>query len=195
MTRTVDPPRVSDALSVRQGRVRASQAVVVSVEATREAVVAAQLTTLDARHLAGQYGAFIRGWTRGLVQTRHQDQELRLFLTAWGPCLLALALQDAAEDQGSPAQIQATLSIVGGLAAAGTAGDGVLVLRLGLRHGVPPTGVALEAAVVVEHYAPRLLALPLPGALGRLLYTMTQARLHRAITTAFVQDLVTRLIT
>jgi hypothetical protein len=193
MSRPVGRPPVIDTLCVRQGRVRTTQTLVVPLATAREAKVADRLTACRARQLAGLYGAFIRTWTRGLVQPRHEGSTLRLCVAGRGPCLLVLALHEAEVDQGSPPGVRATLAILGGLAVADTAGGGVLVLRLALRHGVPPAGAALEAAVEVDRYAPRLLALPLPAAVCRLLYTMTQASLHRAITSAFLRDLVAAL--
>ncbi len=184
-------PGVTDALQIAAQHVRTSQILRLPVPPDREAAVKARLRALDAAKLSEQYADFIERWTHHLIHIERRGERLTLSLTPHGPPLLRLRLQDRAP--GNPALVVARLTIMGGIAAVPSIHEGSLVLRLGVRndervsaHG-ESSGAVLEAEVLVEDYAPLLLALPLPGTLRAGVYRASQARIHRAVTTAFLR--------
>ncbi|GAC1399888.1 MAG: hypothetical protein NVSMB65_17820 [Chloroflexota bacterium] len=184
-------PRVVDMLRLRDGEVWASQCLRRPVPAGKEAAVAARIAALDAEHLARHYAGAIGRWTHGLVRARYRAGEIILSLPLGGPPLLVLSSPASVVQAGT---ITTSLGISGGLAVASTSARSLLVLKLSLRHGTAPGSTVLEAEVLVEHYAPRVLALPLPRGLCRVLYLTTQAHLHRAITGSFVRELAEKTV-
>lgn len=182
-------PRVTDTLQIEAQHVRTSQILLLPVPAERETAVKMRLHDLDAAKLSEQYADFIERWTHRLIHIKRRGERLTLSLTPHGPCLLRLRLQDRAP--GNPALVVARLTITGGIAAVPSIHEGSLVLRLGVRND-ERTGAMLEAEVLVENYAPLLLALPLPGTLRAGVYLASQARIHRAVTSAFLRAIVRR---
>ncbi len=182
---------VADTLQISDRHVWTRQLLLLPVPPGRAAEVTARLLELDAATLIEQYAAFIERWTHRLIHNERRGERLTLSLTPRGPRLLRLRLEDRAP--GNPELVVARLTITGGLAAVPSVQQGVLVLRLGLRDR-EQTGAMLEAEVLVDDYAPLLLALPLPRGTRVRLYRATQARLHRAITSAFLRAIVQRAL-
>ena len=182
-------PRVADTLRIEERHVRTSQVLLLPIPPDREAEVKARLEDLDAAELVEQYAAFVEQWTHSLIHAERRGERLALSLTPRGPRLLRLRLEDRAP--GNPVLVVARLTIIGGIAAVPSVQEGALVLCLGVRARARP-GATLEAEVLVEDYAPLLLALPLPRELRVRLYRATQARVHRAITSAFLRAIVRR---
>ena len=181
---------VVDLLRIGDGKVWSSQSLQLPVAPEQEEVVAARIAALDTLQLSRLYAEFIGTWTHGLVKARYRHGTLGLYLPVGGPALLVLSSHVSAAP--GPALV-ASLAITGGLAVAGTSAESLLILTLALHRDPGTPGGVLQAEVRVEHYAPRLLALPLPRGVCRLLYSATQARLHRAITGAFVRELAKRI--
>ena len=184
-------PKVTDSLRITGQHVRVSQVLLLPIPPEREAEIKAQLQNLDAADLGDQYAAFVQQWTHRLIHAARRGTRLTLSLTRRGPALLHLRLEDRAPEQARRAV--ARLTITGGLAAVPSIQEGALILRLAVRERAEP-GALLEAEVLVEHYAPLLLALPLPGTLRSRLYRATQARLHRAVTSAFLWAIMHRTL-
>jgi len=182
-------PKVTDSLRIDGQHVRAGQALAFPIPSERQAALKVRLRTLDAVTLSDQYADFVQQWTHRLIRTSRSGTHHILSLTRRGPALLRLRLEDRAPEQAL--QVVARLTIIGGLAAVPSIQEGSLILRLAVRE-TEQAGALLEAEVLVEHYAPLLLALPLPFALRIRLYRATQARIHRAVTTAFLRAIVAR---
>jgi hypothetical protein len=184
-------PTVAETLQISDRHVRTRQLLLLPVPPGRVVEVTAWLKELDAATLIEQYAAFIEHWTHRLIHAERQGELLTLSLTPGGPRLLRLRLEDRAT--GSPASVVARLTITGGLAAVPSVQEGVLELRLAVRDR-EQAGAMLEAEVLIDDYAPLLLALPLPRGTRVRLYRATQARLHRAITGAFLRAIVRRTL-
>ena len=180
-------PRVIDSLQLDGQHVRVSQILRLPVPPARLADLKARLADLDAADLSDQYAEFVQHWTHRLIHATRRGPRLSLSLTRRGPELLRLRLEDRAPEHAIRAV--GRLTITGGLAAVPSIQEGALILRLAVRER-EGQGALLEAEVLVENYAPLLLALPLPGRLRARLYRATQARIHRAVTTAFLRAIV-----
>lgn len=184
-------PRVIDSLQLDGQHVRAGQILRLPVPPARVAALEARLADLDAAALSDQYAEAVHQWTHRLIHTARRGPRLSLSLTRRGPALLRLRLEDRAPERATGAV--GRLTITGGIAAVPSIREGSLILRLAVRERAGQ-GALLEAEVLVEHYAPLLLALPLPGRFRARLYRATQARLHRAVTTAFLRAIVVRMM-
>ncbi|HCG00179.1 MAG TPA: hypothetical protein DEV93_06495 [Chloroflexi bacterium] len=182
-------PRVTVSLRIDGQHVRVSQVLLLPIPPGRVAELTARLQDLDAADLSDQYADFVQQWTHRLIHVARHGTRLTLSLTRRGPVLLRLRLEDNALEQAT--RVVARLTIIGGLAAVPSIQEGSLILRLAVREREQP-GALLEAEVLVENYAPLLLALPLPGTLRTRLYRATQARIHRAVTSAFLWKIVGR---
>ena len=191
MTTVLLPP-VADSFHVVHGKVRVSQMLQLPVEPACASDIADRIAAANTHYLVDMYADSITRLTLGVVRLVGRGGDLDFSLTAHGPSILRLRMQE--DGQLLPGAVTALFRIVGGLATVAAARDGILVLRLELRHGLAPTGVALEADVLVDRYEPLLLALPLPQKVRIALYRATQARLHRAITTAFLKALITQVV-
>jgi hypothetical protein len=182
-------PSVIDSLQLDGQRVRAGQILRLPIPPAQLTELKARLAELDAADLSDQYAEFVEQWTHRLIHAVRHGTRLTLSLTRRGPVLLRLRLEDRAPEHAIRAV--GRLTITGGLAAVSSIQEGNLILRLAVRER-EGQGALLEAEVLVENYAPLLLALPLPGRLRARLYRATQARIHRAVTTAFLQAIVAR---
>jgi len=181
-----------DTFQLADGKVRASQRLLLPVLPEMEGVVASRLATRNAGHLVDDYTRYIAWWTRGLVRPARRRGDLALSLGGHGPTILRLRINEGAT--GGINAVVAVLSIVGGLAAVAASPGGLLELRLALHSGASSGNAVLEAEVLVEQYAPFLLALPLPHAIRLGIYRGTQARLHRAIAEGFVRSVVAQIV-
>jgi hypothetical protein len=182
-------PSVTDSLQLDGQYVRAGQMLRLPVPPARLPELKAHLAELDAGELSDQYADFVQQWTHRLIHAARHGTRLTLSLTRRGPALLRLRLEDRAPEHAM--QAVGRLTITGGLAAVPSIQAGSLILRLAVRER-EGQGALLEAEVLVENYAPLLLALPLPGRLRARLYRATQARIHRAVTTAFLRAIAAR---
>jgi len=184
-------PGLTESLRIEGRHVRAGQVLRLPIPPGRAAAIEARLHRMDAATLSDQYAAFVALWSHGLIHVSRHGERLTLRLGPRGPALLRLRLEDRAPERPTPAV--GRLTITGGLAAVPSIPAGSLLLRLAVRERAG-RGALLEAEVLVEHYAPLLLALPLPAPLRARLYRATQARLHRALATAFLQAIVARTL-
>lgn len=187
-------PSPVESLTIQGSHVRSSQRLAVPLVARNADVATERSASLRAEDMVGRYATFIRTWTHGIVRTAWRDGNLCLTLVARrGPHLLCL--RPSARGSGTrEVPGSASLSIVSGLAAAPLVQGGELVLRVAVHRPDAKGSASLDVEVLVDGYAPALLALPLPRSWRLALYRATQARVHKAITFAFLHATVRYLL-
>lgn len=187
-------PAPTESLIVEGTHVRATQCLTVPLDPGAVAAVAERAARLRPEYLVDRYATSIRWWTHGIVRTVWWRGDLCLTLAARRGLRLLCLRPSGRHGDGTEAAGTAALRIVGGVAAAPLDPGGELVLRVAVRPPVAQGQATLRVDVLVDGYAPALLALPLPAPWRLAIYRATQARVHKAITFAFLRATVEHML-